>query len=399
MKMDYWLVAVGAGRWQTPGIKTARRAGLNVFAVDANSNAQGFEHATKSAMVDIRDPAAVLKALSHSGITPDGAIAFCNEAGMSTTAQIRNWFNLPCAGIETTQALTNKGIQREKWTNAKVPGPTWAVVRSKCEVPDALARIGGTVIFKPVDSAGSRGVSVVGQGEEWESAYTAAKQNSLAGEVIVEAFIVGVEHTVETFTHRGKTYVLAVTSKRKVSGTHGTVACELETAHLERETRLRVESVVRQALEALGYVDGPGHTEILLTAGGDIYLVESAGRGGGFMVADGVVPLSCGFDLAQACALQAVGMEPEIPKEFAERSVVLRFIPSQAGRVVSISGFQPQDEIPGVISESMVAVGQNVGHAQSDADRMAFILSAGESLPEARAKADLRERRIKITVT
>ena len=397
MNKESWLVAVGAGRWQVPGIKAARMAGLNVIAVDAESNAQGFHHANRFVEADIRNSSAVIAAISEAGIRPDGAIAFCNEAGMLTTAEIRKHFEMPCTGIEVTKALTNKGIQRAKWTEANVPGPKWVVVRLDSEVPPALEKIGGTVIFKPVDSAGSRGVSVIRPGEAWENAFRTAMDNSLLGEVIIEAFIVGIEYTVETFTHHGETYILAITSKKKVPGTHGTVACELESAQLGRETRCMVESVVKEALYALGYMDGPGHTEFLLTNDGEIFLVESAGRGGGFMVADGIVPMTSGFNLAGACALQAVGLEPELPKNISQKSVVLRFVPSCEGKVVSISGFDPDDEMAGVISEPMVFLGQELGKAKSDGDRMAFILSAADTLPEARIKADLREQRIKIS--
>ena len=398
MTKDRWLVAVGAGRWQATGIQAASRAGLKVMALDGDSRAQGFAHAHRSLVVDIRDGAAVIDAIAETGIRPDGAIAFCNEAGMATTALIRDHFHLPCAGGSATRALTNKGIQRARWAEAKVPGPKWMVVRSDREVPSALTMIGGTVIFKPVDSAGSRGVSVIRPGERWDHAFLMAKMNSRAEEVIIEAFIVGIEHTIETFTHQGETHTLAVTSKRKVPGTDGTVACELESAQLEVEIRRRVESVVREALAALDYTDGPGHTEVLLTDSGGIFLVESAGRGGGFMVADGIVPLTSGFDLSRACALQAVGLSPGIPEKLSSRAVVLRFVPSRPGRVASIHGFGPDDEIPGVVSECMVDVGQEVGKASSDGDRMAFILSAGDTLENARALADAREKRIVIRV-
>lgn len=397
MTRDYWLVAVGAGRWQVAGIQAAKRAGLKVMALDGDKQAQGFRHANLSLVVDIRDSAAVLAAIAETAIRPDGAIAFCNEAGMATTAIIREHFSMPCPGTEITRALTNKGVQRASWENANVPGPKWRVVRSDTEVPAALKEISGTVIFKPVDSAGSRGVSVIGPDESWEDAFREAKKNSLAGEVIIEAFIVGVEHTVETFTHRSETHILAVTSKRKVPGTHGTVASELESAELGADTRSRVDSVVRQALAALGYTDGPGHTEFILTDKGEIFLVESAGRGGGFMVADGIVPFTSGFDLSRACALQAVGLEPEIPRAFSQKSVVLRFVPSQPGKVVSLVGFNPEDEIPGVVCEPIVHLGQDLRKAKSDGDRMAFIIASADSLDDARIKANMREKCIKIS--
>jgi len=393
-----WLIAVGAGRWQVPGIRAARSAGLSVLAVDGDVAACGFKEADRSVVVDIRDSAAVIRVVESSGIRPAGAIAFCNEAGMLTTAALREHFELPCARSEVTKALTNKGVQRALWTGAGLPCPLWFVVRSADDVPAALGKISGTAIFKPVDSAGSRGVTVVARGVPWESAFEAALKGSPSGEVIIESFITGVEHTVETFTHNGRTTVLAVTSKKKVPGTSNTVACELASAQLDPSLRGEVCDVIARALNALDYTDGPGHTEFLLTPDKQIFLVESAGRGGGFMVADGIVPWTSGFDMTRACALQAAGLEPDVPASVSCRSVVLRFVPSQAGTVQEITGFEPADEMEDVLSEPMIEVGQHVGRASTDGDRMAFILSADDTIEGALAKADARERRIKITI-
>lgn len=399
MSDDTWLIAVGAGRWQVPGIQAARTAGLKVLAVDGDPKALGFADADQSLAVDIRDAAQVIAATEQTGIRPAGAIAFCNEAGMLTTAALREHFDLPCAGTEVTQALTNKGVQRAQWTQAGLPCPPWFVVHSASEVPAVLAQIHGTSIFKPVDSAGSRGVTVVAQGEPWEAAFDAALKGSLSKEVIIESFIVGVEHTVETFTHRGQTHVLAVTEKKKVPGTSGTVAYELASAQLGEAKRAEAGAIVARALAALGYTDGPGHTEFLLTAAGEIYLVESAGRGGGFMVADGIVPQTSGFDMTRACALQAVGREPALPPSIKAKAVVLRFVPSRAGKVVAMTGFDAKDEMPGVQCQTMVHLGQDVGRAASDGDRMAFILTTADTIDEAQALTDAREQLISFTMT
>lgn len=398
MNSDTWLVAVGAGRWQLPGIRAARAAGLKVLAVDANPEAPGFGAADFSMAVDIRDAARVVSSLEQSGLRLSGAAAFCNEAGMLTAAAIREHFDLPGPRAAVVKALTNKGVQRARWTDAGLPCPVWRVVRLAEDVPDVLASINGRAIFKPVDSAGSRGVTVIGKNEPWEQAFDAACRNSFSGEVIIESFIEGIEHTVETFTHGGQTQVLAITAKKKVPGTSNTVACELASAQLSDSKTLEVCAIVTKALASLGYTDGPGHTEFLLTGGGQIYLVESAGRGGGFMVADGIVPFSSGFDLARATALQAVGLDPGGPSPGPRKSVVLRFVPSRVGKVLSIRGFDAGDETEGVLCEPMVCVGQDLGAAASDGDRMAFILACGQTLEEALAKADEHEKKIRIVV-
>lgn len=398
MKQKPWLIAVGAGRWQVPGIRAARAAGLQVLAVDGQADAPGLAEADKALVLDTRNAVGVCEAVASSGLPPAGAIAFCNEAGMVTAAALRDRFHLPGASSSVVAAMTRKDLQRARWTAAGLPCPRWRVALTEQEAGAALEELGGTCIIKPVDSAGSRGVSVLAPGAAWRTAYTAARDLSQCGRVIIEDFIVGLEHTVETFSHAGKTAVLAVTSKRKVPGTSNTVASELATTDYAAEERLAIADVVVRALAALDYNEGPGHTEILRTDTGALYLVESAGRGGGFMVADGIVPAASGFLLSEACALQAVGQTPPWPGSALERPTVLRFVPSRSGRVTALHGFEPENILPGVRCESLVTVGQVLGRAASDGDRMAFILSSADTLLEALALADKCEQRIKITI-
>lgn len=398
MKKDYWLIAVGAGRWQRPGIVAAKEAGIRVLAVDANAVAPGFEISDACARVDIRDVDAVIAAIVASGISPSGAIAFCNEAGMSTVAAIREHFDLPGIRSDVVAGLTDKGVQRACWDRGGLPSPLWAVVTCESDVPALLSNLGEKVIFKPVDSAGSRGITVLNRADDWRPAYEKALGASRSGKVIIEQFISGTEHTVETFSHRGRTLVLAVTAKKKVLGTADTVASELATAVLDHQLRAQIETTVIKALEALGLSDGPGHTEFMLTDRGEIFLIESAGRGGGFMVADGIVPAVSSFHLSRACALQAVGLEPEIQEAYSQRFAILRFLPSLSGTVRDIRGFDPEHQVPGVLSEPLVSVGQVLSSASSDGDRMAFILSCADSLDEARELADRRQNEIFITV-
>jgi biotin carboxylase len=381
-----------------PGIRAAQVARLKVAAVDGVSDAPGLLLADRSLVVDIRKPGQVIDAIEAADIHPAGAIAFCNEAGMLTAAALREHFGLPGAGLEVVRALTDKGVQRRLWSKAGLPCPLWFVVDSIDEVPQVIESIQGASIFKPVDSSGSRGITVVKEGQPWNDAFAAAMQASLSKNVIIERFVVGVEHTIETFTHRGFTHILAVTSKRKVPGTNDTVAYELASARLTKEKYKEVGEICGRALAALGYTDGPGHTEFLLTENGTIYLVESAGRGGGFMVADGLVPGVSGFDLATACALQAVSAECPLPSPTPPRAAVLRFVPSRPGKVVSIEGFSNDDNVSGVQSEPMVTIGQQVGIAASDGDRMAFVIAVADTVDEALRLTDDRESRIKITL-
>lgn len=398
MLTERWLVSVGAGRWQTSGILAARKAGLRVFAVDGDAAACGFSIADNSALVDIRDPVAVIDIIRKSEIKPSGAIAFVTEAGMRTAALIRQEFRLPGPGLSLTMKLSDKRHQRKTWSDAGLPCPRWFGADSPEEAAEAIRDIQGTCIIKPADSAGSRGVQVLETEEPWQTALAAALAASPTKRAIIEQFVIGTEFTVETFAHKGKNWVLAVSEKRKVPGTHDTVAIELATSALPAAEVERIGRLACDALDALGHTDGPGHTEILRDEDERLWLVETAGRGGGFMVADGIVPRASGFDLGRACALQAVGLVPPLPSDLPRQAFVLRFVPSRPGIVKRISGLETIKEIGNVDCGSLVAVGDEVGVARTDSARLAYILSWAADRTTAFALADRAEACIDIVI-
>ncbi len=394
---DLWLVCVGAGRWQLSGIDAAKKAGLKVLALDGAVDAPGFALADRHVVVDIRDPGAVLQSIRDQDIVPSGAVSFVTDAGMASAACIREQFNLLGPGHQLALRLTNKCHQREVWTNAGLPCPRWFCASTRQEAEAAVKEIGGKAILKPADSAGSRGVHVFDAGDDWQRKFEDALALSPSRSCIFEAFVVGTEFTVETFAHKGSSWVLAISEKKKVPGTHDTVARELATSSLDAHSLDQIGRLAVEALRALGHTDGPGHTEILRDAGGSLWLVEAAGRGGGFMVAEGIVPRASGFDLSKACALQAVGLEPDIPSD-VRKAFVLRFLPSKKGTVTRVEGFDQANSLSNVECQPLVKVGDRVKDAHTDGGRLAYIFSWADDRAHAFANADLAEQCLEIAI-
>ncbi|MBF0096742.1 MAG: ATP-grasp domain-containing protein [Magnetococcales bacterium] len=397
-KKERWLVAVTAGRWQMHGIRMAQRAGLRVFAVDGSDDAPGLAIADHAMVVDARSPQAVVEAVRGSGIEPSGAIAFVSEVGMLPASAVREQWRLPGHDSGVVRRLLDKQLQRELWDQAGVPSPQWRRAGSLAEVQTAVAELGLPVIIKPVDCAGSRGVTRVESKMEIADAVQKALSATRSGRLLVESFMEGVEYAVETFFHQGVAHVLAVTGKKKVPGSRGTVAMELATPDLPAAVVEKIGMTAVQALTALGYRDGPGHTEIILQSGDRPGLVETAGRGGGFMVFDAMAQMASGYDLPTACALQAVGLPP--PSCVVDRqAVVLRFFPTVPGTVRRLDGFDEANRLPGVVTGSFMTVGSVVGVASCDGDRLGFILSRAATPAQAQTLADTAEAMIHIEIS
>jgi biotin carboxylase len=393
-KRDFWLVAITAGRWQRHGIVEARKAGLKVVAIDSDPNAEGFQDADKYICMDTNDYEGVVDALQSLDIAIRGAVSFCSEAGMLLAAHVREAFNLPGPRRALCRSLIDKGIQRRVWEKAGVPSPQFRTFTSKQAVLAAIPLFGFPSIIKPTDSSGSRGVTKLESiqddlGEAVDRAFDFAK----SGEVVLENFMVGTEFTVEVFCIQGKVNVLAISEKKKVSGTRGTVARELATPDRPCDVLERIVDAVSNAFVALGYVDGPGHAEAILMEDESVGLVEVAGRGGGFMVFDKFVPLVSGVNIARLTAQQAVGMTLT-PFQSLARAAVLRFFPTRPGFLRAIHGFDEANKVPGVEAGCFVKPGLIFGQAMADGDRLGYILSCAETVAEAQRRADFAEHKV-----
>ncbi len=351
---EVWLVAITAGRWQRHGIIEARKAGLKVVAIDADPDAEGFQDADKSICMDTNDYEGVVEALRSLGVEIRGAVSFCSEAGMLLAAHVREAFNLPGPKQALSKSLIDKGIQRRVWAKAGVPSPRFITFTSKQAALAAIPHFGFPSIIKPTDSSGSRGVTKLESSQdEINDAIDRAFANAKSGEVILEDCMVGTEFTVEVFCAEGNVNVLAITEKKKVAGTRGTVAGELATPDRPPGVLACIADAVTCAFDALGYLEGPGHAEAILMEDGSVGLVEVAGRGGGFMVFDKFVPMVSGVNIARLTALQAVGLTlPSV--ECYSRAAVLRFFPTQPGVLRAIHGFDEANKVLGVVAGCFV---------------------------------------------
>ncbi|RYZ81455.1 MAG: ATP-grasp domain-containing protein, partial [Proteobacteria bacterium] len=289
-----WLICVAAGKQQLSGIIAAKRLGFSIFALDGDENAVGFAHADKFEVVDIRDSIKTLETVVRSGIEPQGVVSFICEAGIMSAATIRDFFKLPGPSLSISRSLTNKGLQRRIWTERGIPCPKWTLIKDIRDATEALKEIGLPAIVKPVDSAGSRAVTKITEESQAISAVESALKASLSGIAIIESFIVGTEYSVESILSRGEATILAISQRKLINDV---TATEIFTPDIPTSVTLKIESTVKLALRALEYEEGPAHTEIILDEKGDPFLVETAGRGGGFMVAEGIVKYGADYDL------------------------------------------------------------------------------------------------------
>lgn len=399
MKENDWLIAVTAGQWQKHSIKQARLAGLNVFAVDQNPDSPGFIEAKEYMCVDILDTDSITSKLRALEILPAGVTTFTSEAGMFAAAKIREKFDLEGIRSEEVELFTDKGKQRARWEVSGVPGPKWKVVKNSSDLKDINVFFDGPLIVKPTDASGSRGVTKVQiYEEELHAAVELAISESRQGVAIIEEFMDGIEFTAEAFAQNGEIKICAITEKRKVEGTSGTIAVELATPDISGEVMDELISIAHSAFYALGLRNGPGHAELIRCNNGFIGMVEAAARGAGFLTFDKLVPAISGLNISLMTALNATGKKVffDSGSQGKERkqAAVLRFFPSRPGIVKKVRGFSSANAIKGVEAGSFVKEGDITAEVRSDGDRLGYILATADDRRLAQKIADKAEAKI-----
>lgn len=117
--------------------------------------------------------------------------------------------------------------------------------------------------------------------------------------MLAEEFLSGHEVSVEGFSQDGVHSVVAVTDKLLGEGGSGFIeAGHSVPARVDEAIRQGIVDLTGRLLDAVGLVEGPSHTEIMITDAG-LRIIESHNRAGGDNIPE-LVRLAYGVDLVRA---------------------------------------------------------------------------------------------------
>lgn len=373
-----WVVHVGAGTWQSSAIDVVKGLGFKTLVIDGSIACPGLKKGDEHLIVDISKvdlvETAVRQFFSTRNMVPVAVVCTACEVGMLSAANLRDFYKLPGTGRAIAHRLTNKGEQRHAWR--QLSSPRFALLSAPFENINKHLVDYRTekIIIKPVDSSGSRGISVVARSLVAPVHFECARKLSSTGEVIVEEFIDGREYTVESVRLSGISHLVLVTSKDKVVGTNSTVANLLKTASITTRQYNEIHQIIEAAHNALGYEDGVCHTELIEDITGKFWLVETAGRGAGFGVSEYFIKYASGYDYFDASIRFDLGMPVSTPSKGLPKKIsAVRFLETIPGRLISIKSES------NVYFKQLISDGEFMHPPQADGDRIGYFYVNGDS--------------------
>ena len=387
---------LGASRYYVRSIISAKELGYKVLATDKNAEAEGFQYSDYHEAVDITDVEGSINVAKKYKI--DGVVAL-NDFGVQTAAAIAEELNLVGISSRVAKCVTNKAWMRKRWEEAGIPSPRFRIVKNLEEAYDATSELKTwPLILKPADSRGgaSRGVTTINNKDGLRQAFEFAQSFYKDKTVIIEEFLYGIEHSMETLTYKGQTYILAVSDKAKTPMPYRVDKSVIYPTELSGEKFKELQKVAKMAVQALGINVGAAHVELCTTKDGP-KLFEVGARCGGGGTPDPIVPFISGVEMLKEIVRIKVGEKPENLKPLYTKGCVYRFITPRPGVVKKIEGIENINDLDGILDFGLfINEGDEIKKVRTGGDRSGFIIAGADTREAAIELADKAESKIKI---
>lgn len=324
------LLLLGGSRYLLPAIEAAHtlEEEIHVITCDYLPNNIAHKYSDEYHNVNIVDKEAVLKKAQELKV--DGVLSFATDPGVVSAAYAAERLGLPSAApYESIKILQNKDLFRNFMKENGFNVPWHKMFRDKMSAINGITEDDLPVVVKPVDSAGSKGVTKVERMEEIEVAVEKAFRNSIAQRCIVEKFIPLKYHQSgsDSFVKEGK---LVFTSFDKQyydlkAANPFTPAAMCYPSDIPEEKLNEIRRELQRLVNILRIGTTIINVECRVGMDDKAYIMEVSTRAGGNRVPE-IVKYATGVDLIKNDVKHALGMPIEDFKSFSKEKCYARVI-------------------------------------------------------------------------
>ena len=247
------LLILGGMRISCEIVLKAKAMGIYTIVADYNKveDSPGKQIADEAADLSVIDVDAVVKYVKEHRI--DGVFVGFNDMLLPYYAEICEKAGLPCYGTKAQfEILIAKDQYKAQCRQFGVPTiPEYNIDDDNIKFP---------VLVKPVDSSGSRGITICHNRQELEDAVSIGKKASKTGKVLIERYMNGREVTI-FWTFQDGNYYLSAFANRHVKHNQGEDVIPLPVGYTFPSVflikyRAEVEENCKAMFSHLGIKDG-----------------------------------------------------------------------------------------------------------------------------------------------
>lgn len=304
------LMILGGSRYAIPVIEAAKKLGIYTITCDYLPENPAHKVSDEYVNVSIIDKEATLAAAQRLQI--DGIVSFGCDPGVVTAAYVAEKMGLPFQGpYRSVEILQDKGLFRQFLAENGFNVPHAKRYTDKKAPFADIDFFTWPVIVKPVDSAGSKGVTKVETPEQLPQAIETAVGGSHNGAFIIEDFLTfeGYHSSADPFTVNGTLRFVSYSDQLfdKYAENPYTPAFIIWPSSMKQTHQDELTAETQRLMTLLHMKTGIYNIETCVGADGTPYLMEVSPRGGGCKIAE-LQHLAYGIDLIENEVRNAVGM-------------------------------------------------------------------------------------------
>lgn len=306
------LLLLGGSRYLLPVIEAAHELGIYTITCDYLPDNTAHKYSDEYHNVSIVEKEAVLKIAQQLNV--DGVMSFACDPGVVTAAYVAEKMGLPFqCSYKAASLLQDKGMFRNFLHDNGFNCPHAKRYENPDEPFNDTDFFNWPVIVKPVDSAGSKGVTRVDSPEQLPQAITTALDQARDGAFIIEDFLEfdGYHSSADPFTVDGKLKFVTYSDQLfdSTAANPYTPAYIIWPSSMKQEHQDYLTCEIQRLMTLLNVRTGIYNIETCV-AKGKPYIMEVSPRGGGCKIAE-IQKLAFGVDLIRNEVLKAVGMPTE----------------------------------------------------------------------------------------
>ena len=387
------LMVMGAGTYQVPLIKRAKELGFYTIAVSIPGKYPGFLYADEVCYEDTRNYERILEIARQKQI--DGIVTAGTDVAVITIGKVCDEMGLRGLSFEAAQIASDKMRMKEKYEEY---GVRTARFREVSFSDDLLERIQGLefpLIFKAVDSSGSRGIVRVNSRDEFAKAAEYVRSTTKKDCFLIEEFIEGEEFGAQAFVQDGKLEFILPHGDYVFHGDTGVPIGHFAPYDLPPEVIQDAKEQLEKAARAMGLDNCAINADFILKDN-QTYVLELGGRSGATCLVE-LVSIYYGFDYYEKLIRVALGEKVDFPQDKAVPNASMLLRSDRDGIIKSQTNDNPPD--PDIYEIQFdYEVGDPVKKFHVGPNRIGHVVTKGKTLDAAVAKLNQALRHVHIEV-
>ena len=293
------ILFLGGAQFQTPPIIYANNQKYYTITCDNIAENPGHLLSNKAYNISTVDIEGILDISRKEKI--DGILTSGSDISAPTAAIVANELGLPGNHINTINTLVDKALFRKFMNENGFQKTRFSRfdAKQKKKAYDFAISINSSIVIKPVDAAGSKGVSILHNADKLKNALDYAFDHSLSNAIIIEDFIIkkGKQICGDGFMQRGELVFIGFGDGHFYDNDQYLAPWgeTFPSTHLGSHLN-NAKVKIAKVLKRVGMNNGPFNIDLFITDDGNSFINEIGPRSGGNYIPQATY-LNTGVDL------------------------------------------------------------------------------------------------------